>query len=64
MKLKEQLKWAREIARYENIINTSKDKQEINDAQNRMLEIVDRIECTDPMAIFEIEQLIPQFLKS
>lgn len=64
MKLKEQMKWAREIARYQNIINSSLDKQEVNDAQNKILEITDRIECTDPMALFEIDQLIPQFLKN
>lgn len=64
MKLKEQMKWAREIARCENIISTSKDKQEINDAQNKILDITNKIECTDPMALFDIEQLIPQFLKN
>lgn len=63
MKLKEQMKQAREIARCEKTIASSTDKYEINEAQNRILEITNTIECKDPMALFDIEQLVSQLVK-
>lgn len=64
MKQKDKMKWAREIARYQKVIDTSTDKQTINEAQTKLIEIVSRIESIDPLALLEIDPMVQMFLKA
>ena len=60
MKRKEQKNLAQKIAKYEYIVQTSNDKDEIKKAQDSIMELSGRVESLDDIAA--IDEMVQEIL--
>ena len=65
MKKKEQKALAQKIAKYELIIQTSTDKKQVRDAQDKILELSGKVETLDDIAAIDemIQEILEKHLK-
>jgi short-subunit dehydrogenase involved in D-alanine esterification of teichoic acids len=61
MKKKEQKALAQKIAKYELIIQTSTDKKQVRDAQDKILELSGKVETLDDIAA--IDEMVQEILE-
>ena len=61
MKKKEQKALAQKIAKYELIIQTSQDKKQVRDAQDKIIELSGKVESLDDIAA--IEEMVQEILE-
>ena len=65
MKKKEQKALAQKIAKYELIIQTSTDKKQVRDAQDKILELSGKVETLDDIAAIDemVQEILEKHLK-
>ena len=61
MKKKEQKALAQKIAKYELIIQTSQDKKQVRDAQDKIIELSVKVESLDDIAA--IDEMVQEILE-
>ena len=61
MKKKEQKALAQKIAKYELIIQTSQDKKQVRDAQDKIMELSGKVETLDDIAA--IDEMVQEILE-
>ena len=61
MKKKEQKALAQKIAKYELIIQTSQDKKQVRDAQDKIIELSGKVESLDDIAA--IDDMVQEILE-
>lgn len=61
MKAKELKNIAKQIAKYEHIIQTSDDKKEVRDAQMKIMELSGRVEKIEDMVA--IDEYVQEYLE-
>ena len=61
MKKKEQKALAQKIAKYELIIQTSQDKKQVRDAQDKIIELSGKVESLDDIAA--IDEMVQEILE-
>lgn len=61
MKKKEQKALAQKIAKYELIVQTSDDKKQVRDAQDKIIELSGKVETLDDIAA--IDELVQEILE-
>ena len=61
MKKKEQKALAQKIAKYELIIQTSQDKKQVRDAQDKIIELSGKVESLDDIAT--IDEMVQEILE-
>ena len=61
MKKKEQKALAQKIAKYELIIQTSQDKKQVRDAQDKIIELSGKVETLDDIAA--IDEMVQEILE-
>ena len=61
MKKKEQKALAQKIAKYELIIQTSQDKKQVRDAQDKIIELSGKVESLDDIAA--IDEMVKEILE-
>ena len=61
MKKKEQKALAQKIAKYELIIQTSQDKKQVRDAQDKIIELSGKVELLDDIAA--IDEMVQEILE-
>ena len=61
MKKKEQKALAQKIAKYELIIQTSQDKKQVRDAQDKIIELSGKVESLDDIAA--IDEIVQEILE-
>lgn len=61
MKKKEQKALAQKIAKYELIIQTSQDKKQVRDAQDKIIELSGKVESLDDIAV--IDEMVQEILE-
>ena len=61
MKKKEQKALAQKIAKYELIIQTSQDKKQVRDAQDKIIELSGKVESLDDIAA--IDKMVQEILE-
>ena len=61
MKKKEQKDLAQKIAKYELIIQTSQDKKQVRDAQDKIIELSGKVESLDDIAA--IDEMVQEILE-
>ena len=61
MKHKDLVKLARKIAEAEKIIQTSSDKEEVNKAQQRVIELSGQVKTIEEM--LNLDEILQEFLK-
>ena len=61
MKKKEQKALAQKIAKYELIIQTSQDKKQVRDAQDKIIELSGKVESLDDIAA--IDEMVHEILE-
>lgn len=61
MKHKDLVKLARKIAEAEKIIQTSSDKEEVNKAQQRVIELSGQVKTIEEM--LNLDEILQDFLK-
>lgn len=65
MKKKEQKALAQKIAKYELIIQTSQDKKQVRDAQDKIIELSGKVESLDDIAIIDemVQEILEKYLE-
>lgn len=61
MKKKEQKALAQKIAKYELIVQTSQDKKQVRDAQDKIIELSGKVESLDDIAA--IDEMVQEILE-
>ena len=61
MKKKEQKALAQKIAKYELIIQTSQDKKQVRDAQDKIIDLSGKVESLDDIAA--IDEMVQEILE-
>ena len=61
MKKKEQKALAQKIAKYELIVQTSQDKKQVRDAQDKIIELSGKVESLDDIAV--IDEMVQEILE-
>lgn len=61
MKHKDLVKLARKIAEAEKVIQTSSDKEEVNKAQQRVIELSGQVKTIEEM--LNLDEILQEFLK-
>lgn len=61
MKKKEQKALAQKIAKYELIVQTSTDKKQVRDAQDKIMELSGKVETLDDIAA--IDEMVQEILE-
>lgn len=61
MKKKEQKALAQKIAKYELIVQTSDDKKQVRDAQDKIIELSGKVETLDDIAA--IDEMVQEILE-
>ena len=61
MKKKEQKALAQKIAKYELIVQTSTDKKQVRDAQDKIIELSGKVETLDDIAA--IDEMVQEILE-
>ena len=61
MKKKEQKALAQKIAKYELIVQTSTDKKQVRDAQDKIIELSGKVESLDDIAA--IDEMVQEILE-
>lgn len=61
MKKKEQKALAQKIAKYELIVQTSQDKKQVRDAQDKIIELSGKVESLDDIAA--IDEIVQEILE-
>lgn len=66
MKKKEQKALAQKIAKYELIIQTSQDKKQVRDAQDKIIELSGKVESLDDIAAIDemVQEILEKHLKN
>lgn len=64
MKKKEQKALAQKIAKYELIVQTSTDKKQIRDAQDKIMELSGKVETLDDIAAIDemVQEILEKYL--
>ena len=65
MKKKEQKALAQKIAKYELIIQTSQDKKQVRDAQDKIIELSGKVETLDDIAAIDemVQEILEKYLE-
>lgn len=65
MKKKEQKALAQKIAKYELIVQTSSDKKQVRDAQDKIMELSGKVETLDDIAAIDemVQEILEKHLK-
>lgn len=65
MKKKEQKALAQKIAKYELIVQTSTDKKQIRDAQDKIMDLSGRVETLDDIAAIDemVQEILEKYLE-
>lgn len=65
MKKKEQKALAQKIAKYELIIQTSQDKKQVWDAQDKIIELSGKVESLDDIAVIDemVQEILEKYLE-
>ena len=65
MKKKEQKALAQKIAKYELIVQTSSDKKQVRDAQDKIIELSGKVETLDDIAAIDemVQEILEKHLK-
>lgn len=65
MKKKEQKALAQKIAKYELIIQTSQDKKQVRDAQDKIIELSGKVESLDDIAAIDemVQEILEKYLE-
>lgn len=65
MKKKEQKALAQKIAKYELIIQTSQDKKQVRDAQDKIIELSGKVESLDDIAVIDemVQEILEKYLE-
>ena len=65
MKKKEQKALAQKIAKYELIVQTSTDKKQVRDAQDKIIELSGKVETLDDIAAIDemVQEILEKHLK-
>ena len=65
MKKKEQKALAQKIAKYELIVQTSTDKKQVRDAQDKIIELSGKVESLDDIAAIDemVQEILEKYLE-
>ena len=65
MKKKEQKALAQKIAKYELIVQTSQDKKQVRDAQDKIIELSGKVESLDDIAVIDemVQEILEKYLE-
>lgn len=65
MKKKEQKALAQKIAKYELIVQTSQDKKQVRDAQDKIIELSGKVESLDDIAAIDemVQEILEKYLE-